>query len=92
MDCLQVLRQGAHDSGVDEYQVEHLALQALLQAVELNGVVHFQLLDMHAGHVRQGAGLLRVTDGGSDVPTVFVQALYQAQAKPARGADDEGSS
>ncbi|MNC69697.1 hypothetical protein D3C75_1204200 [compost metagenome] len=86
------MRQGAHDPGVDEYQVEHLALQALLQAVELNGVVHFQLLDVHAGDVRQAAGLLRVTDGGSDVPAVFVQALYQTQAKPARGADDEGSS
>ncbi|MNR39636.1 hypothetical protein D3C85_1578600 [compost metagenome] len=81
--------QGAHDTRVDEHQIEHLALQALLQAIELGRVVHFQLFDAHAWHIRQGAGLLRVAHGGGNVPAVFVQALHQAQAQPARGADDK---
>jgi hypothetical protein len=88
VDAFQVLRQGAHDAGVDEYQVEHLALQALLQAIELGGVVHLQLLDVHAGHLARAPGCCG--DGGGDVPAVFVQALHQAQAEAARGADDEG--
>ncbi|MNP50023.1 hypothetical protein D3C76_1442530 [compost metagenome] len=84
--------QGAHDAGVDEHQVEHFTLQALLEAIELGSVVHFQLFDAHPRNLAQRAGLLWVTDRGGDVPAVFVQPLHQAQAKPARGADDEGSS
>ncbi|MNP05836.1 hypothetical protein D3C76_977970 [compost metagenome] len=64
-------------------------MQALLQAIELGRVVHFQLFDAHAGHIRQGAGLLRVAHGGGDVPAVFLQALHQAQAQSARGSDDK---
>ncbi|MNH09577.1 hypothetical protein D3C79_690360 [compost metagenome] len=67
-------------------------MQALLQAIELGGVVHFQLLDAHPRHFAECAGFLRVTHRGCNVPAIFVKALHQAKAKPAGGADDEGSS
>ncbi|MNM98658.1 hypothetical protein D3C81_1111940 [compost metagenome] len=82
-DGLQVLWQGAHDARVDEHQVEHLALQALLQAIELSGVVHLQLLDAYTGNVGQGPGLVWVAHGGDDVPAILLQALHQPQAKAA---------
>ncbi|MNN20477.1 hypothetical protein D3C81_1337580 [compost metagenome] len=67
-------------------------MQALLQAIELCGVVHLQLLDAYPRHFAECAGFLRVAHRGRNVPAIFVKALHQAKAKPAGGADDEGSS
>ena len=58
----------------------------------LRGAYAFNNLQEFLDLYYQGAGLLWVADSSSDVPAIFVQALHQAQAKPARGADDEGSS
>jgi hypothetical protein len=84
---------GALDPGIDEQQIEDLALELLAQGDDGLLIVHVELFDAHIAQGLQGLGFLRGAYGGGDLPTIGQQGFHQpeaeAEAEAAGGADDE---